>query len=170
MPRLNGFFLTNFDSGNQTVKLGFQSAMFSTAIRGHIIETMFARLKHSNGISNLSLWLVNDGKQTRICNGISVDRSGLISDHNFLENLDETSPNFSSGINTIEIFVRILGKGKDSLLKVIPFYLSEETVAKLNSPNEVGIFLTWNPVSNQYDTSLKSSTNDPRYKSMKYVQ
>jgi hypothetical protein len=93
-----------------SAKIVLRALLYSTAVRGQIVEGMFAKLKHKDSSQTFCLWIYFEGKQPAVGSGLYVGQTGVAVDHHFLLSVNPPPYEFTSGAYEIEIFARLVGK------------------------------------------------------------
>ena len=103
-----------------TAKILLRALLYSTAVRGQIVEGMFAKLNHKDSSQTFCLWIYFEGKQPSVGSGLYVGQTGVAVNHHFLLSVNPPSYEFTSGAYEIEVFARLVGKLQPVRLRVPP--------------------------------------------------
>jgi hypothetical protein len=90
--------------------------------------------------------------QSRLINsllGLFVGETGIAANHHFLVPRDGSSFRFIEGGYRLDVFARILGDQKATLLFSQTLEISREIAAALAEPG-VGLYFDWGPDSSRY--------------------
>lgn len=96
-------------------KVFLRTLLYSTDIRGHIIENMFVRLHRGETRQNFNIWTYGDKNLNR-GSGLFVPETGFATNHHFLLPPDGTSFQSSIGQYVLEVFVTEVGARAPRLL------------------------------------------------------
>lgn len=105
-----------------TAKIFLRTLLYSTAVRGQVIEGMFAKLQHEGIEQVFSFWGYGETNQLVPGSGLYVGQTGVAANHHFVLSVHQSAYEFASGDYHIEVFVRLVG-GKTPV-RLIKFSLS----------------------------------------------
>ncbi len=91
-------------------KIVLRALLYSTAVRGQIVEGMFAKLDHKDSSQTFGFWVYFEGKQPLLGSGLYVGQTGVAVDHHFVLSVNQPAYEFASGEYEIEIFARLVGE------------------------------------------------------------
>jgi hypothetical protein len=129
-------------------KVFLRTLLFSTSKRGRIIECMYARLCHNETHQNFNIWVYGDDKLVR-GSGLFVGATGVEANHHFLLPRGNNHYQFDQGNYKLDVFARLLGDTKYSLMFTQTLEISPEVAAALTEPG-TGLYFDWGPDSSQY--------------------
>jgi hypothetical protein len=140
------FFGPDGKSGPPKVYL--RTLLYSTAKRGHIVESMFVRLRRGESVQNFNVWVYGDDRMAR-GSGIYVGHEGLASNHHFLLPRDGTGYDFLAGEYSFQVYALLVGRRSPLLLSQVTLHLSPEQSAAMKATG-FGCFFDWGPDSQKY--------------------
>jgi hypothetical protein len=124
-------------------KIYLRSLLFSTSKRGRIIESMQVSLARNEMHQNFNIWVHGDEKLVR-GSGLFVGESGVAANHHFLTPKDGSSFQFSSGRYRLDVYARLLGDRKRTLLFSQDLEIGPDVAATLQEPG-TGVYFDWGP-------------------------
>jgi hypothetical protein len=138
--------------------------LYSTARRGHVLESMFIRLRRGETAQNFNIWVYGDSKLQR-GSGLFIPETGISSNHHFLLPSDGARFEFLTGRYGLEVFAVLVGDGnKGRLLFSTELDVSPEIANLLRQP-ENGVYFDWGADTARYHAHAKSvpSTEMPDF-------
>jgi len=139
-------------------KIYVRTLLFSTAKRGHVLESLHAVLLGESARCSFGIWVHGDETLVR-GSGLFVGERGVSSAHHFLLP-DGVDYQFESGRCTVEIYATTLGGRRAHRLWTLDLEISTEMAAALNSRG-AGVYFDWNPQSTAYDAHIDARPQTP---------
>lgn len=152
-PVLVGFL---YDLPAGEPKVFFRSMLFATGQRGHIVESMFLKVRRGESSQTFNFWMYGETKALLIGSGLRVGEEGVASNHHFLPPKNENTFSFLAGEYVIEVYARIIKRSATVLLSTVKVALTEEQAAALRDKNR-GILFTWGPDAQSYYAHVDSA-------------
>ncbi len=109
-----------------TAKVFIRALLYSTAIRGQVIEGMFAKLRHGGEETIFSFWGYGETNRLVPGSGLYVGQTGVAVNHHFVRSVNEAAYEFAAGKYEIEVFARLVGRRSPSRLIAFDLTLSQE--------------------------------------------
>ncbi|HZM80453.1 MAG TPA: hypothetical protein VFC19_32355 [Candidatus Limnocylindrales bacterium] len=129
-------------------KVFIRTMLYSTGIRGRMIENMYVVVRCGNLHSVFSIWIYRDGSNLSRGSGLFVGHGGLALDHHFLRHVDDQYT-FVPGDYTVDLYAQSVGERQPHLLISIQATLSVE-ISKEAETNGGGVFFDWIPGGGKY--------------------
>jgi hypothetical protein len=124
----------------------FRAALFSTAARGTVLESLYLRVVNDGNSWVLPSWRYGERSELVKGSGLYVGREGHSGDHHF--NLISTDSDFyyGTGLYKIEVWYKRHAK-KSTLLGQYEMMLSASNMSADLSDRQSGILWTWDPIA-----------------------
>jgi hypothetical protein len=129
-------------------KVYLRALLFATSKRGRVIESMYVALSRNETRQNFNIWVYGNEKLVR-GSGLFVGETGVEANHHFLIPRDGSTFCFTEGRYRLEVFAKLLGDNRQTLLCSQNLDIPRETAALLESP-EAGVYFDWGPDSSRY--------------------
>jgi hypothetical protein len=140
-------------------KVYLRTLLFSTSKRGRIVESMHVTLSRNETQQNFNIWVHGDEKLVR-GSGLFVGETGVASNHHFLTPKDGSSFRFIEGHYKLDVFARLLGAKKKTLLFSQTLDVPREIAVQLEEPG-VGLYFDWGPDSSRYIPHIERRIPSP---------
>ena len=127
--------------------------MFSTGKRGHILESMFIKLRRSETTQTFSRWVYGNSNNAR-ASGLYIGVEGVTGNHHLLIPSDGTQYQFLPGEYELEVYGSLVNRKSSILLKKVLVSLTSEEANALNH-REVDIMFNWSPETRKYRSETK---------------
>ncbi len=114
-----------------TAKVFLRTLLYSTATRGHVIEGMYAAVRHNSRERLFSFWGYGETEKLSAGSGLYVSRTGLAANHHFVLSVHEETYHFEPGAYRIDVLADVVGSRKPVKLGTIQLVVSEELAAAL---------------------------------------
>ena len=114
-----------------TPKVFLRTLLYSTANRGHVVEGMFARVKHGDSEQVFSFWGYGETEKLTAGSGLYVSRTGLAANHHFVLSVHESEYRFEPGDYAIDVFANVVGRNATAHLSTIRLTLTPSLAAAL---------------------------------------
>ena len=138
-----------FDTApSTTAKIFLRTLLYSTAVRGQVIEGMFAKLHHAGSEQIFSFWGYGETNQLVPGSGLYIGQTGVAVNHHFVLSVHQAAYEFAKGNYEIEVFVRLVGRKKPIRLSGFKLTLSAEHAGIL--ARHGGILFELNPDGRGY--------------------
>jgi hypothetical protein len=129
-------------------KVYLRALLVSTSKRGRVIESMHVSLARNESHQNFNIWVHGDEKLVR-GSGLFVGETGVAANHHFLTPEDAGHFKFSAGRYRLQVFAKLLGDRKQTLLFTQDLGLASDIAAKLEARG-AGVYFDWGPDSSRY--------------------
>jgi hypothetical protein len=148
MTRPNIVFFGFDDVPKTTAKIFLRTLLYSTAVRGQVVEGMFIKLRHEGSEQVFSFWGYGETKQLVPGSGLYVGQTGIAVNHHFVLSVHQPDYEFTVGDYAIEVFVRMVGKKQPIRLAVVTVSVTEEHAVVL--ARRGGVLFETNPDGRGY--------------------
>ena len=134
-------------------KIFLRALLFSTGKRGHVVETLFLRVREDNRNAEFSFWGYGDKALVR-GSGLFVPETGVATNHHFNPVDAETLFRFSEGSYVLELVAKLVGL--ECLVSLWTITL-EMPAAPFGSSiaRETAVFFSWSPEQRRYIASVE---------------
>ena len=140
-------------------KVYLRTLLFSTSKRGRVVESMHVALARNETHQNFSIWVHGDDKLVR-GSGLFVGESGVAANHHFLATRDAGSFQFTAGRYKLEVFARLLGDSKRTLLFSQDLEIAPDTAVSLMEAG-TGLYYDWGPDASRYIPHVEKRPPSP---------
>lgn len=148
------------DGGSRPLpKVFLRTLLFCSSRRGRIIESMHVALARNETHQNFNVWVYGNEKLVR-GSGLFVGETGVEANHHFLSPRDGNAFRFTEGHYRLEVFARLLGDERQTLLFSQTLEVSREFAAALVEPT-VGLYFDWGPDSSRYLPHVENRPPSP---------
>jgi hypothetical protein len=138
-----------FDTVPKTrAKIFLRTLLYSTAIRGQVIEAMLVRLLYDGKAQVFGFWGYGETSQLSPGSGLYVGQTGLAVNHHFVLSVHEAAYEFTPGDYRIEVRARLVGKKRPAPLSEFSVSVTKEHGAVLSRSG--GVLFELDPYSNKY--------------------
>lgn len=144
--------LISFLSEEGRPKIFMRSMLYATGKRGHIIESLYLKVRRGPVLQVFDLWVYGDSRAELIGSGLRVGEDGIASNHYFLPPQD-ASFGFLPGQYLIEVYAKLLVRRKAVVLCTMELFLSEEFAIAVVDPS-MDVRFTWTPELGGYRSHL----------------
>jgi hypothetical protein len=135
-------------------KVFLRALLYSTAIRGRVIETMYVVLRRGAAVQTFDVWAYGERRLNR-GSGLFVGPTGVAWNHHFLPPTD-TDFRFESGDYRIEIGAYLVGQRAPLSLHETRLHLSDSNALAINRAGSAVMF-DWNTGAQRYIPQLQKS-------------
>jgi hypothetical protein len=156
-PVLVGFL---YDLPVGESKVFFRAMLFATGRRGHIVESMFLKLRRGESTQTFNFWMYGETKDLKIGSGLQVGEDGVSFNHHFLPPKDDTAFQFLAGEYIIEVYVNIVKRQTPVFPSRVKISLSQEHAAVLRDKSK-GVLFIWGPESRRYSAHVSEAPGSP---------
>ncbi len=144
------------DGRERRPKIYLRTLLYSTSVRGNVIESMRLVAKHQSFAGEISnvfdFWAYGEAAgKLSVGSGLYVGQSGVALNHHFVlsrKKLHEFA--WWNGPCRLQVFAHVRGRLGPQLLHEVKFEISAEGAALLTQAMDVGIFLEWGSDSSEY--------------------
>ncbi|MEL7657258.1 MAG: hypothetical protein AAGU75_15285 [Bacillota bacterium] len=116
-------------------KIFLRTLLYSTSIRGKIIEGMYLKLKRGGNEKVFSFWGYGEREKLVPGSGLYVGQTGIAANHHFVIAMDDNTYKFEAGDYIIQVFARLVGKKAPLQLSTIQISFLEEHASVLSQRN-----------------------------------
>jgi hypothetical protein len=149
-PVLVGFL---YDLPGGEPKVFFRSMLFATGKRGHIVESLFLKVRRGESSQTFNFWMYGETKALLIGSGLRVGEDGVAFNHHFLPSKNENTFSFLRGEYAIDIYARTLTRSAAILLSRVKVALTGKQAEALRDKNR-GILFTRGPDAQSYSAHI----------------
>ena len=144
------------------LKFFMRVLLFSTGIRGRVIESMCLTLKHNGKSFPFHYWMFGGTEQLVIGSGVFVGHEGIGANHHFVPTSALSANDLTPGSYEVEIHASLLGSKNPLLLQSIRFELGEEEVSALRTSKEKAVFFLWDEETGKYKSRIDTRKSKSR--------
>ena len=159
MTRPNVIFFGFDTAPKTTAKIFIRTLLYSTAVRGQVIEGMFAKLHHAGSDQIFSFWGYGETNQLVPGSGLYVGQTGIAVNHPFVLSVHQPAYEFTKGDYEIEVFVRLVGRKTSIQLSGFKLTLSAEHAGIL--ARHGGVLFELNPDGRGYVGHARDRDDEP---------
>ncbi|MBW8832061.1 MAG: hypothetical protein JF606_22125 [Burkholderiales bacterium] len=141
-----------FDLGKNKVYL--RTLLYSTAKRGHVLESLYLTLHRNDSKQNFNVWVYGEKGDLQRGSGLFVPQEGVTFNHHFLLPEDGANFAFLQGAYTLSVFARLVGQWVSTELVTIRLSISESQAQSLSQPR-TGIYFDYSPDQQSYHAHLQ---------------
>lgn len=142
-----------FEAGKCKVYL--RTLLYSTAKRGHVVESLYLSLQRNETKQNFNIWVYGEKGDLKRGSGLFVPQEGVTFDHHFLLPEDGAAFKFLAGGYRLSVFARLVGQRTSTQLMAIHLSISEAQAKSLSEPS-TGIYFDWGPDQQSYHPHVQS--------------
>jgi hypothetical protein len=141
-----------FDRGKNKVYL--RTLLYSTAKRGHVVESLHLSLQRNETKQNFNVWVYGEKGNLKRGSGLFVPLEGVTFDHHFLLPEDGADFKFLPGAYTLSVLAKIVGRRTAFQLAAIQLTVGEVLAGALNEPH-TGLYFDWGPDQQNYHPHIQ---------------
>jgi hypothetical protein len=135
-------------------KVFLRTLLFSTSMRGQIVESMFVKLFRGESVQSFNIWVYGgDGSSLVRGSGLFVGREGVAHNHHFLLADDGTKYEFLAGNYQVEVYTKLVNSKKAKLLWQLGVSLTAEQTREMKNGN-TGVYFDWGSDSQTYHSHI----------------
>ena len=138
---------SRFDSSKNKIYL--RTLLYSTAKRGHVLESLHISLQRNESKQNFNIWVYGDKGNLNRGSGLFVPQEGITYDHHFLLPEDGADFKFIEGSYKLIVYAKLVGSTALTELLTIQLTISNNQAMQLAKPN-TGIYFDWGPDQQAY--------------------
>lgn len=139
-------------------KIFLRALLFSTGKRGHVIESLFLRVREGSRSEEFSFWGHGDKDLVR-GSGLFVSESGVATNHHFNPVEPDSLFLFQKGTYSLQLVAKLIGREQLASLWTItlemPAAFSNSRIAQ-----ETAVFFNWSPEQRCYLASVETRTGE----------
>jgi hypothetical protein len=120
-----------------------RTLLYSTAARGHLLESMHVSVQRGETRQNFNIWVYGD-ENLRRGSGLFVGRTGTAHNHHFLLPPDSGKFEFIAGRYVVRVYAKCDGDRAPSELAVVELQVSDAHAAELQQ-EQAGLYFDWGP-------------------------
>ncbi len=125
-------------------KVYMRTLLYSTAKRGHVLESLYVTVQRAESKQNFSIWVYGDKDTLKRGSGLFVPDQGVVFDHHFLMPEDGANFGFTAGTYRVTVFARLVGMERTLQLMTVNLVISDAHASALGRPN-TGLNFDWGP-------------------------
>ena len=137
----------SFEHGKNKVYL--RTLLYSTAKRGHVLESLYLSLQRNESKQNFNVWVYGEKGELNRGSGLFVPQEGVAFDHHFLLPEDGANFAFLEGTYRLTVMARLVGQS--TATQLLSFQLAvTEALAKAASQPRTAIYFDYGPDQQAY--------------------
>jgi hypothetical protein len=133
-------------------KIFFRAMLYASGKRGHIIESLFLRVRRGESAQIFNVWMHGETNSLKIGSGLRVGEEGISCNHHFLPPPADSSYRFMEGEYVIEVIAHVVGTRSPRVLARVSVTLLSEHESVLHDVT-AGVLFNWGPDSQRYIAS-----------------
>ena len=120
-----------------TAKIFLRTLLYSTAVKGKVIESMHAKLLRDGTEQTFSFWGYGETDKLTPGSGLYVGQAGVTVNHHFVLSVHKSAYEFVAGNYTIEVFAQLVGRSTPIQLSRISLVVDHPQATALLARNGV---------------------------------
>lgn len=149
-------------------KVYLRTLLYSTAKRGHVLESLYLSLHRNETKQNFNIWVYGEKGDLKRGSGLFVPQEGVTFDHHFLLPADGANFVFLEGRYKLTVCARLVGQTSSIELMTIDLSIGETQAAAL-AQSRTGVFFDYGPDQQSYHAHVQDRPRvDPDQE--KYLQ
>ncbi|MFZ0631680.1 MAG: hypothetical protein WA399_03120 [Acidobacteriaceae bacterium] len=136
-------------------KIFLRTCLFTTGIKGRVIENMFLRVRQARGTYTFDFWGHTENGKLSLGSGLAVGPAGVASDHHFNPREGSAEFLYVDGDYEVEVFASVIGVKQPELLQHITFSVESTQAAELIQIPTREMYLFWNADTGSYVGSVR---------------
>jgi hypothetical protein len=137
----------SFEHGKNKVYL--RTLLYSTAKRGHVLESLYLSLQRNESKQNFNVWVYGEKGELNRGSGLFVPQEGVAFDHHFLLPEDGANFAFLEGTYRLTVMARLVGQS--TATQLLSFQLAvTAALAKAASQPRTAIYFDYGPDQQAY--------------------
>jgi hypothetical protein len=155
---------SEFDSEKNKVYL--RTLLYSTAKRGHVLESLYIALHRNESKQNFNIWVYGEKGNLQRGSGLFIPQEGVTFNHHFLLPADGANFSFLAGAYKLIVYAKFVGDRASQELMNITLSINKSQAAKLAESN-TGIYFDWGPDQQTYHSHIDTRTDsEPNFKKL----
>lgn len=114
-----------------TAKVFLRALLYSTAIRGKVIEGMFAKVRRDEDEQTFGFWGYGETGKLSPGSGLYVGQTGIAANHHFVLSVHQPEYEFKAGDYVVEVYARVVGRKRPMKLTEVAVTVTDEQAAVL---------------------------------------
>ena len=135
-------------------KIFLRTLLFTTAIKGRVVENMFLKVHQPLGTYVFDFWGHTEGGKLTLGSGLFVGPTGIACDHHFNPRHGSDDFIFHPGEYRVEVFVTTVGQKRAHKLMEVAFTVNGQQAAELIQILDIELYLFWNADTHAYEGLL----------------
>lgn len=132
-------------------KFFLRALLFSTAIRGWIVEQLYLRVTNQAGIFQFGTWAYGEREKLLHGSGLFVGQQGVVHNHHFVPRPGTVNDfNFYDGDYRVEVFATVFGRTAPRKISEFDLVLSSQHAAELIQILDMAVFFEWDAEQQKY--------------------
>lgn len=131
-------------------KIFLRALLFSTAMRGWVVERLFIRLHQSGGSYLFDTWAYGERTDLAPGSGLFVGEQGIVFNHHFLPRSDASDFLFLDGDYRVEVYACLFGKKQPQKISEFRVSLNSQEAAELIQIMDASVFFEWDVDTEKY--------------------
>ena len=141
-----------FERGKNKVYL--RTLLYSTAKRGHVLESLYLSLHRNEAKQNFNIWVYGEKGDLKRGSGLFVPPEGVTFDHHFLLPEDGANFAFLEGAYSLSVFARLVGEKVATELLTVRLSIGESQAKAISQPR-TGVFFDYGPDQHSYHAHVQ---------------
>lgn len=143
-PRILFF---GYDPG-PVAKVFLRSLLYSTAVRGQVVEALYVSLQHDGSKQMFGFWGYGEADNLVPGSGLYIGQTGLAVNHHFVQAVNQPTYEFLAGRYTVDVFARLVSSERPVLLTKIAVTVTQDQAEELS--HRGGVLFDHMPDTGEY--------------------
>jgi hypothetical protein len=126
-------------------KFFLRALLFCTSKSGRAVESMFIKIVRDGDVRKFQYWAYGERDMLVPGSGMFVGPGGHEANHHFTPIENDATYDFKPGKYIVEVFGKVVGSKRPTLLKSLSFILSDQEALALKDADDTAIFF-WRDV------------------------
>jgi hypothetical protein len=135
-------------------KIYLRTLLYSTAKRGHVMESLYLSVYRNGTKQNFDFWAYGEKNDLKRGSGLFVPQEGITFDHHFLVSTDGVDFLFLEGQYKLVVCTRLVGKAHNTELMKIDLSI-DVTQSSALAQLKAGIFFDYDPEQQTYHARIE---------------
>jgi hypothetical protein len=144
-----------------TPKIFMRTLLFTTAVKGRVVENMLLRVQQPMGTYVFDFWGYGESEKLTLGSGLFVGQTGVAYNHHFNPRYGSDDFLFVAGDYRIEVFATTVGDKRAKKLRELSFTVGGEQAAELLQIMDRELWLLWNTDTRSYDGHIERRPRGP---------
>jgi hypothetical protein len=141
-----------------TPKIFLRTLLYSSAIKGCVVENMFLRVHQSFGAYRFDFWGYGEFEKLTHGSGLYVGQTGIAYNHHFTLARGSGEFVFWSGEYRMEVFATEARQKRPEKIMEVAFSVDGDQSAEFTQINDRAIWLEWDPDTLKYAGHIEVPT------------
>ncbi len=150
-------FSYDIEKDKPKAKIFIRSLLYSTGKRGHVIESMFLRVRYGGTEHTFNVWGYGEDNKLTRGSGLFVGETGVVVNHHFNPPFDIEYFPFRSGGYEIEVFATLVAQKSPLLLSSVTLSVPETPRNELEDPSGA-VWFDWTPDLGRYHGHIEKKS------------